>query len=93
MITLHRLGQYGESFQLNPDLIVSIESTPDTIITLATSAKVVVADSPDEIAASVRDWRAEVLEAALNVNRPSLEVTPLRAVTTRPDLTAIEGGW
>jgi flagellar protein FlbD len=93
MINLHRLGQYGECFQLNPDLIVSIESTPDTVITLATSAKVVVADSPEEIAAAVRDWRAEVLGAALDASPSQRDVTPLRSVAGRPDLTAIEGGW
>jgi len=66
MITLHRLGHFEESFELNPDLIVTVESTPDTVITLATSAKVVVSDSPEEIAEAVRQWRAKVLIAALH---------------------------
>ncbi len=47
MITLHRLGHTDEPFQLNPDLIVTVESTPDTVVTLATTAKVVVAESPE----------------------------------------------
>jgi uncharacterized protein YlzI (FlbEa/FlbD family) len=68
MITLHRLGHAEERFQLNPDLIVSIESTPDTVITLATTAKVVVSDTPEQIAEAVRRWRVDVLSAAL---RPS----------------------
>ncbi len=46
MITLHRLGHSDEPFQLNPDMIVTVESTPDTVITLATGAKVVVAETP-----------------------------------------------
>ena len=46
MITLHKLGRADEAFQLNPDLIVTIESTPDTVVTLATTAKVVVAETP-----------------------------------------------
>ncbi len=66
MITLHRLGHYDETFQLNPDLIVSIESTPDTVITLATAHKVVVSDSPEEIEEAVRQWRAQVLVTALS---------------------------
>ena len=57
MITLHRLGHTDEPFQLNPDLIVTVESTPDTVVTLATTAKVVVAESPEEVAAAVRAWR------------------------------------
>lgn len=65
MITLHRLSHTEEEFQLNPDLIVSVESTPDTVITLATSAKVVVSDSPEQITDAVRDWRVQVLSAAL----------------------------
>jgi uncharacterized protein YlzI (FlbEa/FlbD family) len=65
MISLHRLGHPEDQFQLNPDLIVSIESTPDTVITLATSAKVVVDESPEEVADAVRGWRVQVLAAAL----------------------------
>src|SRR5438132_746917 len=37
MIELHRLGQ-PEPFQLNPDLIVTVEAHPDTVIHLATFA-------------------------------------------------------
>jgi flagellar protein FlbD len=65
MITLHRLSHTKEELLLNPDLIVSVESTPDTVITLATSAKVVVADSPEQVTEAVRDWRVQVLSAAL----------------------------
>lgn len=60
MITLHRLKHREECFQLNPDMIVSVESTPDTVITLATTAKVVVSDTPAQIAEAVRRWRMEV---------------------------------
>ena len=35
MITLNRLGHSDEPFHLNPDMIVTVESTPDTVITLA----------------------------------------------------------
>jgi uncharacterized protein YlzI (FlbEa/FlbD family) len=69
MITLHRLGHTDEPFQLNPDLIVTVESTPDTVVTLATTAKVVVAESPDEVAAAVRAWRVGVLSEAMRNRR------------------------
>ena len=72
MITLHKLGHAGESFQLNPDLIVSIESTPDTIITLTTASKVVVSDSPEQIASAVRAWRSAVLATAFNGQGPGV---------------------
>jgi uncharacterized protein YlzI (FlbEa/FlbD family) len=65
MITLNRLGHSHEPFQLNPEMIVTVESTPDTVITLATGAKVVVAETPDEVSDAVRTYRADVLGEAL----------------------------
>jgi flagellar protein FlbD len=65
MITLNRLGHHDEPFHLNIDMIVTVESTPDTVITLATGAKVVVAETPEEVAAAVYDYRAAVLGDAL----------------------------
>jgi uncharacterized protein YlzI (FlbEa/FlbD family) len=64
MITLNRLGHSDEPFHLNPDMIVTVESTPDTVIALATGAKVVVAETPAEVAAAVHGYRAEVLAEA-----------------------------
>jgi uncharacterized protein YlzI (FlbEa/FlbD family) len=71
MITLNRLGHSDEPFQLNPDMIVTIESTPDTVIALATGAKVVVAETPQEVAAAVHAHRASVLSEALRTRRPT----------------------
>jgi uncharacterized protein YlzI (FlbEa/FlbD family) len=64
MITLNRLGHSDEPFLLNVDMIVTIESTPDTVITLATGAKVVVAETPAEVAGAVHGCRADVLAEA-----------------------------
>ncbi len=69
MITLNRLGHSDEPFQLNPDMIVTVESTPDTVITLATGTKVVVAKTPDQVAAAVHDYRAAVLDDAFRRRR------------------------
>jgi uncharacterized protein YlzI (FlbEa/FlbD family) len=69
MITLNRLGHTDEPFQLNPDLIVTIESTPDTVITLATTAKIVVAESPEEVAAAIRAYRVSMMGEALGEAR------------------------
>jgi uncharacterized protein YlzI (FlbEa/FlbD family) len=74
MITLNRLGHSDEPFQLNPDMIVTVESTPDTVITLATGAKVVVAETPQEVAAEVSAYRAMIMSEALRRRR--LERTP-----------------
>jgi uncharacterized protein YlzI (FlbEa/FlbD family) len=65
MITLHRLGHYDEPFMLNDDLIVSVEACPDTVVSLATGSKIVVAESPEELAEAVRSWHASIRLAAL----------------------------
>jgi flagellar protein FlbD len=64
VIRLHRLGHRDEVFHLNPDLIVSIESTPDTVLTLMTHSKVIVLERPEEVVAAVRAWRSGILEQA-----------------------------
>jgi flagellar protein FlbD len=76
MIELHRLGQ-PEPFQLNPDLIVTVEAHPDTVIMLATGTRVLVAESPDEVAGRVRDWRVSITNAAWRERR---EPVPAGAV-------------
>ena len=65
MIRLHRLAHSEEDFHLNPDLILSIESTPDTVVTLTTHTKLIVSERPEEVIDLVRAWRASVLEAGL----------------------------
>ena len=65
MIRLHRLGSGAEPFMLNPDLIVTVEATPDTVIALTTGARVVVVEPPDEVLSRVRRWRSGVLTDAL----------------------------
>lgn len=88
MITLHRLNRSQERFQLNPDLIVSVESTPDTVITLATAAKVVVSDTPEQIAEAIRCWRAQVLAAALGdgSEQPPRQAAAMQDEPQRPQL-------
>jgi flagellar protein FlbD len=83
MITLNRLGHSDEPFHLNIDMIVTIESTPDTVITLATGAKVVVAETPEEVAAAVHGYRAAVLSDALR-RRGAPPRTPATAAPVAP---------
>jgi flagellar protein FlbD len=65
VIRLHRLGHPHEDYHLNPDLIVSIEATPDTVVTLTTGVKLLVSEAPEEIVGAISEWRARVLESAL----------------------------
>lgn len=65
MIRLHRLSARAEEFYLNPDLIVAIDSTPDTVVTLTTHQKVLVSDSPEVVVAAIQAWRSSILAGAL----------------------------
>jgi flagellar protein FlbD len=66
MITLHRLGHRLEPFLLNPDLVATVEAHPDTVVTLTTGARFLVCESPADIAAEIRSWRAGILSDALH---------------------------
>jgi flagellar protein FlbD len=66
MITLHRLGHRHEPFLLNPDLVATVEAHPDTVVTLTTGARFLVCESPEDITAAIRSWRAGVLSDALH---------------------------
>lgn len=69
MISLHRLGHQAEEFHLNPDLIVTVEANPDTVITLTTGTKVVVAEAPERVVEEIRAYRVDVLSGALSRRR------------------------
>jgi flagellar protein FlbD len=90
MITLSRLGHSDESFQLNPDMIVTVESKPDTVITLATGVKVVVAETPQEVASAVHAYRADVLSEAFRRRRPERGQAGPGGHRETPRLTAVE---
>jgi len=65
VITLHRLGGDREPFVLNVDLIATIEGHPDTVVTLTTERRHIVAESVDEVVEAVREWRVGILTGAL----------------------------
>lgn len=73
MIVLHRLGHAAEPFHLNCDLIVTVEACPDTVVTLATGARILVCEDPEQIARAVLRWKADVRRGALRPV-PSAEV-------------------
>lgn len=63
MIQLTRLN--GKSIVVNSDLIEFIENAPDTVITLVTGEKVVVAETTEEILNRVILFRRRLLPASL----------------------------
>ena len=66
MIQLHKLGHAAEPFYLTPDLIVTVEANPDTVVTLTTGAKLIVVEKPETIVKLVRASRVGVLVDALD---------------------------
>lgn len=62
MIFLHHPD--GTRFALNPDLIETVEETPDTVVRLTSARRLLVSESADEIADLVRDWRLACIAGA-----------------------------
>ena len=58
MIRVTRLN--GSSYVLNCELIETIESTPDTVITTTNGKKFVVAEDVDEIIDKVIKYKAKI---------------------------------
>jgi uncharacterized protein YlzI (FlbEa/FlbD family) len=67
MIVLHRLAHAAEPFHLNPDLIVTVEACPDTVVTLATGARILVCEDPQTITRAILRWKSDVRRSALRV--------------------------
>ncbi len=66
MIKLTRLN--NKTIYLNPDLMKSIEETPDTIISLINDDKYLVRETASEILGKIIDFRVSILERAKNPN-------------------------
>jgi uncharacterized protein YlzI (FlbEa/FlbD family) len=78
MIPLHRLTHPDEPVYLNPDLIVMVEATPDTVVMMSNQSRVVVAESVDELCEVVIAWRAKILARALADGPPVGRAPTLR---------------
>lgn len=59
MILLTRTN--GTQFYINPELIQTVEKTPDTIVTLTNNKKMIVKDTPQEIAERFIEYRRKIL--------------------------------
>lgn len=59
MIFLTRTN--GVKFYINPELIQIVEATPDTVVTLVSGRKLLVKDSPQEIAERFIEYRRKTL--------------------------------
>jgi len=62
MIAVTRLN--GTALALNPSLIERIEHTPDTVLSLTTGNKYVVAESMDEVIERITAFQASIVVTA-----------------------------
>ncbi len=60
MISVTRLG--GSEVVINTDLIVTVEKTPDTVITLTTGDRIMVRESVEDVVARAAEFRYRVLQ-------------------------------
>ncbi len=77
MILVHRLR--GEPLHVNPDLIESVESQPDTVLTLIDGKRILVSEAPETVVERFLHFRAGLLVTAdeLRSTRvPSLSLVP-----------------
>lgn len=66
MIALRRLN--NQPIMVNPDLIESLEATPDTVVTLTSGNKLIVRDTMDEVRERIVEFKRRIYgpEAAPN---------------------------
>ena len=58
MIALIRLN--GQPIMVNADLIESVETTPDTVVTLTSGNKLIVRDSMDTLQQKIIDFKRKI---------------------------------
>ena len=58
MISLRRLN--NQAIMVNPDLIESLEATPDTVVTLTSGNKLLVRDSMEEIQSKIIEFKRQI---------------------------------
>jgi flagellar protein FlbD len=58
MIALRRLN--NQPVMLNPDLIETLEATPDTVVTLTNGNKLIVRDTMDEIRDKIVEFKRRI---------------------------------
>lgn len=83
MILLHKLK--GEPLWLNADLVAFVEGNHDTVVTLLDGRHLVVAESPQEVAAALQDHRAATLARAFRLHADGLPATALHLVPDPED--------
>lgn len=67
MIELTRIN--NTKLMLNPDIIETMEETPDTVITLTNGHKYIVSEKTEQIRQYIIDFKREIYRNLLNINQ------------------------
>lgn len=67
MITLTKLN--GEEFILNCDLIETVLGNPDTVIALTNGKKMIVKETPNEVADKVLEYRRRIFAGLFSTKK------------------------
>jgi flagellar protein FlbD len=62
----------GSTVYINPNLIEILERTPDTVITLTNGKKLMVRESPEEVADRFTDFAAKVTKQPADIGEEVL---------------------
>ena len=89
MIRLHKLGHTPHPFHLNPDLVLTVEANPDTVVTLTTGSRLLVVETPEQVVDAVRHWLASVLDAMARVPRRTGALTLVRGAASDGGVVSI----
>ncbi|WP_310599482.1 flagellar FlbD family protein [Desulfobulbus sp.] len=81
MIKLTKLN--NSEFYLNPDLIKSMEETPDTIVVLINGDHIIVREKPEEIIDKIMVYRVRLLQ----LSRQQLDLGDAAAAAPEPPPT------
>jgi flagellar protein FlbD len=60
----------GRPVVINADLILTLESTPDTVLALVTGASILVREPVDEIVQRVVEYRQRIARGPVRVEAP-----------------------
>ena len=61
MIKLHRLN--GQEIVINAEMIETVESTPDTLVSLTTGNKYLMKESVEQVMEAVAEYRKKILSS------------------------------
>ncbi|MBI9044021.1 MAG: flagellar FlbD family protein [Anaerolineaceae bacterium] len=59
----------GRIFYLNAELVRSVESTPDTVITLISGDKLIVKDSAETVVEGIIDYQQKIHDPERRINK------------------------